>query len=180
MTSSAIFFFFFCLHFQQQLPGIFYKKGVIKSLAKFTGKHQYRASFLIQLQAHPKTLFKKRLERRCFHVNFAKSWTTPFTEHFRINATTFYSPWLVPRIIFNHVKREGIYATRSSRPEVFCKKDVLRNFAKSTGKHQCQSLFFQACNFIKKETLAQVFSCEFCEISKNTFFQRTPLVAASV
>ena len=28
----------------------------------------------------------------------------------------------------------------------------------------------QACNFIKKEALAQVFSCEFCEISKNTFF----------
>ena len=28
----------------------------------------------------------------------------------------------------------------------------------------------KACNVIKKETLAQVFSCEFCEISKNTFF----------
>ena len=28
----------------------------------------------------------------------------------------------------------------------------------------------QACNFIKRETLAQVFSCEFCKISKNTFF----------
>ena len=28
----------------------------------------------------------------------------------------------------------------------------------------------EACNFIKKETLAQEFSCEFCEISKNTFF----------
>ena len=28
----------------------------------------------------------------------------------------------------------------------------------------------QAHNFIKKETLAQLFSCEFCEISKNTFF----------
>ena len=27
-----------------------------------------------------------------------------------------------------------------------------------------------AYNFIKKETLAQVFSCEFSEISKNTFF----------
>ena len=24
-------------------------------------------------------------------------------------------------------------------------------------------------NFIKKESLSQVFSCEFCEISKNTF-----------
>ena len=39
----------------------------------------------------------------------------------------------------------------------------------------CQRLFLiksQAlvCNFIKKETLAQVFSCEFCKISKNTFF----------
>ena len=36
-----------------------------------------------------------------------------------------------------------------------------------------------ACNFNEKETLAQVFSFEFCEISKNTFFHRTPLVAAS-
>ena len=35
------------------------------------------------------------------------------------------------------------------------------------------------CNFIKKETLVKVFSCEFCEIFKNTFFYRTPLVAAS-
>ena len=28
----------------------------------------------------------------------------------------------------------------------------------------------QASNFMKKETLAQVFSCEFCEIFKNTCF----------
>ena len=31
----------------------------------------------------------------------------------------------------------------------------------------------QTYNFIKKETLAQVFSCEFCEFSKNTFLQHT-------
>ena len=30
---------------------------------------------------------------------------------------------------------------RSSLPEVFCKKGVLRNFAKFTGKQLCQSLF---------------------------------------
>ena len=30
----------------------------------------------------------------------------------------------------------------SSRPELFCKKGVLRKFAKFTGKHLCQSLFF--------------------------------------
>ena len=54
---------------------------------------------------------------------------------------------------------------RSSLLEAFYKKRVLRNFAKFTGKHLCQSFFI-----IKKETLAKVFSCEFCEISKNTFF----------
>ena len=31
----------------------------------------------------------------------------------------------------------------------------------------------EACNFIKKEALAQLLSCEFCEISKNTFFHST-------
>ena len=60
---------------------------------------------------------------------------------------------------------------RSSRPEVSC-KGVLRNFKKFTGKHLCQSFF------LKKETLAHVFSCEFCELCKEKFFQRAPLVAA--
>ena len=40
-------------------------------------------------------------------------------------------------------------------------------------------IWAEACNFIKKETLAQVFSCEFCEISKTTFSYGTPPVAAS-
>ena len=58
------------------------------------------------------------------------------------------------------------------------RKGVLRNFAKLTGKHLNQSLKPEACNFVKKKTLSQVFSCEFCEISKNTFSYRTYLVAA--
>ena len=33
-----------------------------------------------------------------------------------------------------------------------------------------QDLRPQACNFIRTGTLAQVFSCKFCEISENTFF----------
>ena len=61
---------------------------------------------------------------------------------------------------------------RRSRLEVFCKKGVLRNFAKFTGEYLCQSLF------IKKETVIQVFSCEFCKIYKNTsgccFCLKTP------
>ena len=37
-----------------------------------------------------------------------------------------------------------------------------------------------ACNFHRKETLAQVFSCEFYEISKNTFFTKQLWATASV
>ena len=38
---------------------------------------------------------------------------------------------------------------------------------------------FLACNFIKNEALAQVFSCEFYEIYKNTFFKEHLLSTAS-
>ena len=36
------------------------------------------------------------------------------------------------------------------------------------------------CNFIKKETLAQMFSYEFCEMSKITFFTEHLWETASV
>ena len=39
-------------------------------------------------------------------------------------------------------ENEGKVYYKSSRPEVFCEKGVLRNFAKFTGKHLCQSLVF--------------------------------------
>ena len=61
---------------------------------------------------------------------------------------------------------------RSSRPEVFCKKLILRNFAKFTGKHLCQSLFFNKVAGLmrKKGDSGTGVFCEFCEISKNIFF----------
>ena len=76
---------------------------------------------------------------------------------------------------------EKFTKVRSSHPELFCKKVVFRNFAKFSKvsfliKLQAQP---QACNFITKETLAQVFSCEFCEISRNNFSYKTPPVATS-
>ena len=68
---------------------------------------------------------------------------------------------------------EHFFSFRSSHPEVFYKISVLKNFAKFTGKNPV-SLFqwnckFEFCKFILTETSVQVFSCEFCEISKNTF-----------
>ena len=78
---------------------------------------------------------------------------------------------------------------RSSRLEVFCRKGALRNFAKFTGKYLClwpATLFkkrlwhsyltvnfakFQARNFIKKETLTQVFSVNFGKFLRTPFFK---------
>ena len=61
---------------------------------------------------------------------------------------------------------------RSSRPGEFCKKGVLKNFAKLYRKTPVSEFFLSSelqteCNFIKKETPIQVFSCEFCEIFKK-------------
>ena len=63
---------------------------------------------------------------------------------------------------------------RNSRPEVFCKKGVLRIFAKFTRKHLCQSLFHntvEVCNFIKKETVrCKAFPVNFAK------FLRIPII----
>ena len=42
---------------------------------------------------------------------------------------------------------------RSSGPEVFFKKDVLRNFPKFTGQHLCHSLFFNKVAGLRPATL---------------------------
>ena len=53
-------------------------------------------------------------------------------------------------------------------------KKVFLEISQNSQENTCARISFliklQACNFIKKETLTQVFSCEFCEIFKNTFF----------
>ena len=64
-------------------------------------------------------------------------------------------------------------------------KKVFLEISQNSQENTCASLFFNkvaggASNFIKKENLAQVFSCGFCKISKNTFFDRTPLVATFI
>ena len=61
----------------------------------------------------------------------------------------------------NELRRKKLWKTKSfsqKQPaEVFCKKDVLRNFAKFTRKHLCWSLYFDKAliksyfiNFLKK------------------------------
>ena len=65
-------------------------------------------------------------------------------------------------------------------------KGVLINFAKLTGKQLRQSLSFnkvaglRSATLFKKKILAQVFSCQFCEIFMNTFFTEHLWTTASV
>ena len=47
------------------------------------------------------------------------------------------------------------------------KRGALVNFTKFTGKHLCQSFFFNKVEDLRAATL---FSCEFGEISKTTLF----------
>ena len=61
---------------------------------------------------------------------------------------------------------------RSSCLEVFCKKDVLSNFAKSTGKHPCQSRFFNKVKlFLKRDSGTGVFLC--AKFQSKAFSQNT-------
>ena len=58
-----------------------------------------------------------------------------------------------------------IFAGTEAGPKVLCKKKVfLKVFFRKVFNYSF------LINLIKKETPAQVFSCEFCEILRNTFF----------
>ena len=62
---------------------MYFRIGVLKNFAMFTGKYLCLSLFFINIQAwKPATLLKKRLRHRCFPVKFARFLRTPFfTEH---------------------------------------------------------------------------------------------------
>ena len=70
---------------------------------------------------------------------------------------------------------------RSSNRRCFVRKGVLRNFAKFTGKHLCQSFFLtlffffrsQACNFIKKRLWHRRFPVSFQKFLRTPFSRNT-------
>ena len=72
-----------------------------------------------------------------------------------------------------------ICINRSSRPEVFCKTSVLRNFAKFTGKHLCQSLFsdkfsdLRLASSLKTRLWHRPFPMNFAKFLRTRFLQNT-------
>ena len=64
--------------------------------------------------------------------------------------------------------------SRSSRPEVFCEKSVLRNIAKFTEKHLCQSLFCNKVAGLRPATLLKMRLWHRCFPVNFAKFLRTP------
>ena len=66
---------------------------------------------------------------------------------------------------------------RSSRPDVFCEKGILRNFVKFTGKHLRQGLFFnkvaglRPATLLKKRLWCRCFPVNFTKFLRTPFFR---------
>ena len=98
---------------------------------------------------------KKRLWRRCFPVNFTKFLRTPFfSEH----------PWWL-RLISASCKVKFCLLENGFSENSW--KNLIKTMTMTCTACLLKNVTLKACNFIKKEALAQVFSCEFCKISKN-------------
>ena len=110
--------------------------------------------------------YYKRMSQKQSLPHFKKYWSL--------------SPWCIlfetPPPLKLGKKRALSLAYRSRRPEVFFKKSVLRNYVKFTGKHLCQSLFFNkvtGLRLLTKRPWHRRFPFNFAK------FLRTPTVAVS-
>ena len=65
---------------------------------------------------------------------------------------------------------------RSSCSEVFCKKSVLSNFAKFTGKQRCQSFFFNKVGGLISATLSIMILWHRCFLVNFVKFLRKPFL----
>ena len=120
------------------------EKYGLKNFANFLGKHLCWSLFLIALQV------KISSAKRLLLFLLRQNTITSSSGEFELDLTSTES------------KVSIFFKTyRGSRPEVFSKKGVLRNFTKFTGKHLCQNLFFN----------------KFAGLRQRCY--RTPLVAAS-
>ena len=90
----------------------------------------------------------------------------------------------VSMVTIDNMKHESamiyMYFQKQSRPHVFCRKDVLRNFATLTRRHLRQSLFFnkniagmRPVTLLKKRLWHRCFSVKFVKFLRTPFLQNT-------
>ena len=77
--------------------------------------------------------------------------------------------------IHGNLKDCNLKTSRSRHPKMFREKGVLRNFAKFTGKHLCQSLFsnkvagFRPATLLKKRLWHRIFPVNFTNSLRTPF-----------
>ena len=122
----------YCLHFQKQLFADVFQIEVFKKFTIFTEKHLCLSILLIKLQACK----SKKIPTQMFSCKYCKLFKNSF----------FYRTHLVTAMYpIHHLQKQP--------PEVFSRKGVPRNFAKFTGKHLCQGLFFHKVAGLRPATL---------------------------
>ena len=131
------------------------KKGVLRNLAKSTGKHLWQRLFFNKVAGQFWNLIRS-LCHRCFPVNFAK--------FLRTNFFTEYLRWLLlPLYIFGGILTSPLVfhypfyqISRNSRLQMFFEICTFKSFTNFTWKHLCSCLFFnkvadlKAYNFMLK------------------------------
>ena len=144
-------------------PQVFYKVGIFKNVAKFSGKHQHRSLFNEVVGRSPQTyyLFKKRLRHRCNLQNFegGLNYRTTVDDRFWIYQNNNCQTVLVLELIINKSYKEAGRRGRSKlllpthinhQRCTLVKKFLLREgiFAKN-----CEDLwgFFCFCKFCLSE-----------------------------
>ena len=134
------------------------------------------------------THFKSTLWKNCFlpRWNIGLKWIKhiPKENHHNKTWLFFYENRHGEHFFHTYLKFEAsFWINRSRRPECSAKTvflEILQNLQENTcARDVLIKLQVEVCNFIEKETLAQVFSREFFEVSKNNFFRKTPPMSAS-
>ena len=105
---------------------------------------------------------------------------TYFEEHLPKTAFSLHTHHSLQLIRFTlysaHSSSSSLLLLRSSHPEVFYKKGVLRYFAKITWKHLCQSLFLNKVTGLRPATLLKKKFWHKCFPVNFAKFLRTPFV----
>ena len=103
-----------------------------------------------------------RLKEHCTKALLVQCWPRAHRHVFAGKQST--QCWLG---LLGPILRQTITCTMQKQPlEVFCEKNVFKNFAIFTGKHLCWSLFF---NFIKKKLQHECFPVNIVKFSRNLF-----------
>ena len=143
----------------------------------------------------PQIIFKERISHLGSYTFLQEMLINIKTRHFhssinhqeqlfqRTLITGYFRPANIVKILrtgfsIGHLQKQSVVCSYSSK-QVFLKVSKTSQKSTCVGVPFIKTCQLTACNFIKK-TPSQVFSCEVCEILKNTFSYRTLPVAPSV